>query len=84
MLPTIRSVISIPAGLLRMRLKSFLIWSTIGTAAWTALLAVAGYWLGRSFREVEKVVGPLSMAVIALIIIAYIWRQLTWRRRHPD
>ena len=51
---------------------------------WTALLAVAGYWLGRSFREVEKVVGPLSMAVIALIIIAYIWRQLTWRRRHPD
>jgi membrane protein DedA with SNARE-associated domain len=84
MLPTIRSVISIPAGLLRMRLKSFLIWSTIGTAAWTALLAVAGYWLGRSFSEVEKVVGPLSMAVTAAIIVAYVWRQLTWRNRHPD
>ena len=35
MLPTIRSMVSIPAGLLNMRLKSFLIWSTLGTAVWT-------------------------------------------------
>jgi hypothetical protein len=33
---------------------------------------------------VEKVVGPLSMAVIAAIVAAYIWRQLTWRKRHPE
>lgn len=83
MLPTIRSVISIPAGLLSMRLKGFLIWSTIGTAAWTALLASAGWGLGQAFKDIEKVLGPLSTAIIALGVAAYIWRQLTWRRRHP-
>ena len=83
LLPTIRSVISIPAGLLSMRLRSFLIWSTLGTVAWTALLASAGWGLGRAFRDIDKVLGPLSTAVILTIVAAYIWRQLTWRRRHP-
>ena len=82
LLPTVRSVVSIPAGLLNMRLKSFLIWSTVGTALWSSLLAVAGYWLGNEFENVEKVVGPLSSAIIVLIVLAYAWRQLTWRRRH--
>jgi membrane protein DedA with SNARE-associated domain len=83
MLPTIRSVISIPAGLLSMRLKSFLIWSTLGTVIWTAALASAGWGLGKAFRDIEKVLGPLSTAVIVAIVVAYVWRQLTWRKRHP-
>ena len=83
MLPTIRSVVSIPAGLLQMRLKTFLFWSTVGTASWSSALAVAGYFLGHQFQEIEKVVGPLSIAVIAAIVAAYVWRQLTWRNRHP-
>jgi membrane protein DedA with SNARE-associated domain len=83
MLPTVRSIVSIPAGLLHMRLKSFLLWSTVGTAGWSAGLAIAGYLLGRRFDRIETVIGPLSMIVIALIIAGYVWRQLTWRRRHP-
>ncbi|HEX8573227.1 MAG TPA: DedA family protein [Allosphingosinicella sp.] len=84
MLPTIRSVVSIPAGLLSMRLKTFLIWSTLGTVAWTAILATAGWGLGMAFRDIEKILGPLSTAIIVLIVVAYAWRQLTWRKRHPD
>jgi membrane protein DedA with SNARE-associated domain len=83
LLPTIRSVISIPAGLLNMRLRSFLIWSTLGTAVWMAVLATAGWGLGKAFHDIEKVLGPLSTAVIVLIVLAYLWRQMTWRRRHP-
>jgi len=82
MMPTVRSIVSIPAGLLHMRLKTFFIWSTIGTAGWSAALAIAGYLLGRRFADIEQVLGPLSIAVIAAIVIAYLWRQLTWRRRH--
>ena len=82
-LPTIRSIISIPAGALNMRLRSFLIWSTVGTAAWTAMLASAGWGLGRTFKDIEKILGPLSTAIIVAIVAAYIWRQLTWRNRHP-
>ena len=84
LLPTIRSVVSIPAGLLHMRLRSFLVWSTIGTAAWSSALAVTGYVLGTHFDNINKVLGPLSTGIIVLIILAYIWRQLTWRNRHPD
>ncbi len=82
-LPTVRSVVSIPAGLLRMSLSRFLIWSTIGTAVWSSALAVAGYALGRRFDKIETIIGPLSTAVIAAIVLTYLWRQLTWRRRHP-
>jgi membrane protein DedA with SNARE-associated domain len=84
MMPTIRSIISIPAGLLHMRLRNFLIWSTIGTAGWSSGLAIAGYLLGRRFGEIEKILGPLSSAIIAVIVLAYVWRQLTWRKRHPE
>lgn len=83
LLPTVRSVVSIPAGLLNMRLRSFLIWSTIGTAGWSSALAVAGYMLGKQFDDINKILGPLSSAIIALIVLAYVWRQLTWRKRHP-
>ena len=82
LLPTVRSIVSIPAGLLRMRLKSFLFWSTVGTAGWSAALAVAGYWLGTQFENIEKVIGPLSSGIIALIVLAYVWRQITWRKRN--
>ncbi len=83
MLPTVRSVVSIPAGLLHMRLKSFLLWSTLGTAAWSSGLAIAGHELGRRFAKIEDVLGPLSVAVIVLIVGLYVYRQITWRNRHP-
>lgn len=83
MMPTIRSIISIPAGLLRMRIAKFLVWSTIGTAGWSAILAVCGYVLGQQFSDVERILGPLSSLIIGLIVVGYVWRQLTWNNRHP-
>ena len=79
MLPTLRSLMSIPAGLLRMKQSTFLVWSTIGTAGWTALLASAGWLLGRNFRNIEDFIGPISLIVIGGIIVAYVWRVITWR-----
>jgi membrane protein DedA with SNARE-associated domain len=79
LLPTVRSLISIPAGLLKLRLSTFILWSTLGTAGWTALLAVAGWQLGNAFGEVETVIGPLSTAVIVVILLGYLWRLITWR-----
>ena len=84
MMPTIRSMISIPAGLVHMQLAKFLFWSTLGTAGWSGALAVAGYLLKQQFTDVESVLGPLSSVVIAAIILGYLWRQLTWHKRHRE
>lgn len=80
MLPTLRSLISVPAGLLHMRLSTFVIWSTIGTVGWTAMIALAGFGLGSEFQDVERFVGPLSTAVIVVIALGYVWRLISWKR----
>ena len=80
MLPTLRSLISIPAGLLHMRLSTFVIWSTIGTTGWTDLLGFSGWALGKRFGSVGTVVGPLSTAVLVVIAIGYVWRLIRWKR----
>jgi membrane protein DedA with SNARE-associated domain len=79
MLPTVRSLVSIPAGLLHMKLVPFILWSTLGSLIWTAGLAIAGWVLGNQFEDIEKILGPLSIAVIAAIILFYLYRVLTWK-----
>jgi membrane protein DedA with SNARE-associated domain len=83
LLPTIRSIISIPAGLLDMRFRNFVIASTLGTALWTALLAGAGYKLQENFRDIGKIIGPLSNAVLVAIVVAYVWRLATHKLDDP-
>ena len=84
MLPTVRSLVSIPAGLLSMRWKSFLIASTLGTAGWTALLAYAGYTLGSQFEDIDDFLGPISSAIIATLVLGYVWRLWTHRNVKPQ
>ena len=81
LLPTVRSVVSIPAGLVHMTLLRFFLWSAVGTAAWSGLLAAAGFILGQNFDRVDEVIGPVSSAIVAAIILFYLYRQLTWSRR---
>ena len=78
MLPTFRSLISIPAGIFKMSHRRFLVFSAIGTAGWSAALAGAGYVLGTQFGDVEKILGPLSTAIFALIVVGYFWRLWRW------
>jgi len=80
MLPTIRSLVSIPAGLLKMRFRSFVLASTIGTAGWTALLAGAGYKLGENYRDINEWLGPASNAILVVLAAGYVWR--LWTHRH--
>jgi membrane protein DedA with SNARE-associated domain len=78
-LPTLRSLISIPAGLLHMRLSTFVFYSTIGTTAWTSFLALSGWVLGRRFHRIEEFVGPLSLVVMTIIVGVYLWRLWRWK-----
>ena len=79
MVPAIRSVISIPAGIARMPAGRFLLFSGLGSLAWTTLLMSAGFWLGPEFHQIAGWAAPLSNAVIAGLIGLYLWRLLRWR-----
>ncbi len=81
LLPTVRSLVSVPAGLLRMRFKTFFIASLVGTGIWTTILAAAGYKLQENVSEVEQMVGPVSNAVLIVLAAGYVWR--LWTHRGP-
>lgn len=83
LVPTIRSLVSVPAGLLHMQFRRFLIASILGTAAWTAMLAAAGFKLGENYADIDQFLGPLSSAVLIGLAIVYAWRVWTHRNYRP-
>ena len=74
LVPGVRSLIAIPAGLHEMPMAPFLIFTMLGSALWSAALAGAGYQLGAQFREVEKYLDPVSWIVFGGGFLWYIWR----------
>ncbi len=69
LVPGIRTFISVPAGLDNMPLVPFLLYSFAGSLIWTALLTYAGFVLGNNYQQVEKYIAPISVIIIASIII---------------
>ena len=83
LIPTVRTSISVPAGVARMNWGVFCIFSAIGTAVWTAVLTAAGYVLEDNYDAVSAWLNPVSTAVVVLLVAAYLWRVATYRRRVP-
>ena len=63
---------SVPAGLLKMRFKTFFIASTLGTLGWTALLASAGYKLRENYGEIDALGRLASNAVLIVLADGYL------------
>ena len=79
--PGVRSLISIPAGVSSMNLPVFLIFTTIGSAVWSTALALAGRALGRNYETVEHVIGPISTTIVVAIVVLWLVRGIRQRRR---
>ncbi|GAB4440152.1 MAG: DedA family protein [Chloroflexi bacterium OHK40] len=69
-IPLIRSLISLPAGMNRMPLPRFLLLTTLGSAIWTTLLTVAGYILGANWGRVVEFISSYQKLVIAALALA--------------
>ena len=84
-LPVIRSVISVPAGIAEMKRGRFMILTLIGSAAWVSLLAGLGYAAGNNWHRISsdfhKVQTP-TLIVIALLLIWFFWHRIRTVRRH--
>jgi membrane protein DedA with SNARE-associated domain len=74
LVPGVRTLISVPAGVVRMPWPKFLLWTTLGTAAWTSALAAAGYLLAHEYRRVEAWLDPATLAVAGLVAALYLYR----------
>lgn len=83
MIPGIRTLISVPAGLSRMSFLPFILWSAAGTMAWTILLAYAGRFLGQRFDQIDDWIGPISWIVIGSLLLWYVYRVVSkYRQRN--
>ncbi|NLS76021.1 MAG: DedA family protein [Chloroflexi bacterium] len=87
MVPIVRSLISVPAGLARMNLGRFCFYTSIGTALWSFLLALAGRILGQNWTAVSEFVGKYEDAVLVLgvlVVVAFfahrLWLHLKQRK----
>jgi membrane protein DedA with SNARE-associated domain len=83
LVPTVRTFISVPAGVADMPLSRFLAYTTVGTVAWTTLLTLAGYWLESQYTKVSAWLNPVSTGVVVILAAWYLWRVATYRPRAP-
>jgi membrane protein DedA with SNARE-associated domain len=84
MVPIVRSLISIPAGISSMNLAFFCLYTAIGTGMWSFLLAFAGYLLGKSWSIVSEWVSRYEKAAIiigAVAVAIFFARRLLQRRQ---
>jgi membrane protein DedA with SNARE-associated domain len=78
--PGLRSLISVPAGMMQMQLAPFLLFSALGGVLWNTLLAAAGRALGQRYAAIEVWVSPAGYAVLAVAAGVYVLRVVRLHR----
>jgi membrane protein DedA with SNARE-associated domain len=73
MVPILRSIVSLPAGLRRMPIVPFVLYTAAGALIWNSILIVAGWWLGDNWEEVSTVVDYLQIPVVLAVIGGMGW-----------
>ena len=82
LLPVVRTFISFPAGVARMPLGRFIVYSTAGAFPWSMLLVYAGTVLGANWVEIRHALQPFDLAIataVVLGVVLFIW----WRLGMP-
>ncbi|MGP8079561.1 MAG: DedA family protein [Dehalococcoidales bacterium] len=79
MIPLVSSFISLPAGIAKMRIGKFLIYTFAGSFIWCTALSFAGYLLGQNWDKLNNVIGPFEPVIIILVVILigfYVYRHI--------
>ena len=84
MIPVVRSLVSFAAGIARMRLLPFTVYTFLGSLPWTFVLVFAGMELGANWAEIGAVLKRFEYAILgilALAVLAFIWFRVVRPRR---
>ncbi len=73
LVPGIRTLISVPAGIELMPLKKFLIWTTFGSLIWVVLLTYAGYLFGENYPIIETYLDQIKYVVKPTLILIFLY-----------
>ena len=86
MVPGVRTLISVPAGLADMALGRFLVLTALGSAIWVGLLTAAGYLLRSQYERVGAWLDPVTTVIVIGIVGLYLFRlvRMLWHRRSGD
>ena len=81
LVPGIRTLISVPAGVELMPISPFLIWTTAGSLIWTLFLTTTGFYLGDNYSNIEQWINPVSriFKVLIVFILSYAFISLTYK-----
>lgn len=82
LLPIVRTFISFPAGVARMPLRKFVLYSTLGALPWSMILIYAGTVLGEHWLDIRHALQPFDTAILVVVIlavVAFVW----WRLGRP-
>lgn len=85
MVPLVRTFVSYPAGIARMPIGPFIVFSTLGSLVWNTALIAAGFIVGENYAEIEAALKPyenvIYVVVIGVIVLLVVRWQLGKRRR---
>ncbi|MGP0586083.1 DedA family protein [Paenibacillus timonensis] len=84
MIPLIRSLISIPAGMSKMKFSLFLLFTTIGTLIWNVALVLLGAAVGGSWEEIVAFMDVYSNIAYAVIALGLLFLGVLWLRRRKS
>jgi membrane protein DedA with SNARE-associated domain len=82
LLPIVRTFISFPAGVARMPLGRFVVYSTAGALLWSTLLVYAGTVLGENWTEIRRVLQPFDLLIV-VVVVALVTFFVWWRLGMP-
>ncbi|MGD9917917.1 MAG: DedA family protein [Paenirhodobacter sp.] len=78
LVPGLRWLVSVPAGLAEMPVAPFLLLTAAGTAVWSGALVLAGWMLGANYRLLVDWLSPISAVMMALMTALYLYRVVTF------
>ena len=73
LVPGIRTLISVPAGIELMPLRKFLLWTTFGSLIWVALLTYAGYLFGENYPVIETYLDQIKYVIKPILILIFLY-----------